>query len=63
MHTPATVDRMPRRTERVGIYVECRGGPMPHADTDFMDRAQDKTALGIMRPARCVDHLGPPTWS
>ena len=54
MHAPATVDRMPRRTERVGIYVECRGGPLPHADTDFMDRAPDKTALEIMRPARGV---------
>jgi hypothetical protein len=43
---------MPRRTERVGIYLECRGGPLPQADTDFMDRAPDKTALGIMRPAR-----------
>jgi hypothetical protein len=52
MHAPARVDRMPRRTERVGIYLECRGGPLPHADTDFMDRAPDKTALGIMRPAR-----------
>ena len=57
MHAPATVDRMPRRTERVGIYVECRGGPLPHADTDFMDRAPDKTALGIMRPARRMHEL------
>jgi hypothetical protein len=49
---------MPRRTERVGIYVECHGGPVPHADTDFMDRAPDKTVLGIMRPTRCVDDSG-----
>jgi hypothetical protein len=48
---------MPKRTERVGIYVECRAGPMPHADTDFMDRAPDKTVLGIMRPARGVHEL------
>ena len=31
---------------------------MPHADTDFMDRAPDKTALGIMRPASCMYDLG-----
>ena len=49
---------MPRRTERVGIYLECRGGPLPHADTDFMDRAPDKTALGIMRPTRRIDDFG-----
>ena len=50
---------MPRRTERVGIYVECRAGPLPRADTNFTDRAPDKTALGIMRPAGGVHQLGP----
>jgi len=62
MHAPATVDRMPRRTERVGIYVECRGGPLPHADTDFMDRAPDKTALEIMSPTPGMHHIFAPNF-